>query len=110
MFVVSSQKWLSRILGTSIFIGAAVLSIATQPPPCESDEDCDDGEICRGLTDQGETYAYCGIPFCDDDSDCEDGEVCDPDYDEFGSGCASPELDAGSPEVDAGSPATDAGS
>ena len=121
-FIFSSRTWLGRVLGTSIFMGAAVLSVATSRPTCDSDARCadrsddEDAQVCRILAlpeDERPSipeYEDCGPPFCDSDSDCEDGEVCDLNYDGYGGACVSPDVDAGSPDVDAGSPDEDAGS
>jgi len=59
-------------------IGTAACAGDTEGMECESDDECEDGQICASLVggcgDEG-CPGICGVP-CDTEEDCSSGRVC----------------------------------
>lgn len=68
---------LKPLLVVFALLGLSACGGDTEGMRCESDGDCDDGQICAALATcaEGDCPAICGRP-CTGPDDCESGELC----------------------------------
>ena len=68
---------LMRLLALCALLGSTACAGDTEGMRCESNGDCDDGQVCAALaTCAGDDCpAICGRP-CADTADCDSGEIC----------------------------------